>query len=217
MSKIKILLCDDHAMLRDGLKLVLQTDPLFEIVGEADNGQDAVSMVSSLKPDVIILDINIPVLNGIEAAREIKKTNPDVRILMLTMHEDESYIMDAFDSGVDGYIFKMSDMDEFLAAVRAVADGKSYYHENVTKTIIANFAKENRKNVKEPSKNNVITKREKEILNLIAEGNTSQEIAEKLFISYFTVGKHRKNIMHKFDLKNTTELIKFAIKTRNKE
>lgn len=217
MSKLRILLCDDHAMLRDGLKLVLQTDPQFEIICEADNGQDAVLLAEELRPDVIILDINIPRINGIEAARAIKAWNPKVKILMLTMHEDESYIMDAISSGVDGYIFKMSDMEEFLKAIRTVAEGKNYFHENVTKVILSNYVTKTQKEREiDFKRDSAVTKREKEILTLIAEGNTSQEIAEKLYISYFTVGKHRKNIMHKFDLKNTAELIKFAISEKSR-
>ncbi|MGE5410561.1 MAG: response regulator [Clostridiales bacterium] len=213
---IRVLLSDDHAMLRDGLKLVLQTDAQFEIVGEADNGEDAILLVEQLKPDLVILDINMPKVNGIEAARIIKAQNPRIKILMLTMHENESYIMDAVSSGVDGYIFKMCDMDEFLKASRTVAEGKKYFHENVTRAILSNYVnKAKNESQSEEKKSTGITRREMEVLNLIAEGKTSQEISEKLYISYFTVGKHRKNIMHKFDLKNTAELIKFAIKTRS--
>lgn len=216
-NKIKILLCDDHAMLRDGLKLVLQTDPNFEVISEADNGLDAINQAGTLFPDVIILDINIPKINGIEAARAIKSKNPGIKILMLTMHETESYIMDAISAGVDGYIFKMSDMEEFIKAVKTVAEGKNYFHENVTKLILCNYLNKTKSKAdEEEQKTILITKREKEILSLIAEGRTSQEIAEKLYISYFTVGKHRKNIMHKFELKNTAELIKFAIKEKTK-
>ncbi|MGE5458687.1 MAG: response regulator [Methanococcaceae archaeon] len=213
MKKTKILLADDHIMMRDGLKLVLQTDSSFEIVGEADNGEEVVQLEKKLKPDVVILDINMPKLNGIEAARKIRSQNKGVKILILTMHESESFIFDAISAGVNGYIFKMSDMEEFLRAVKTLAEGKDYFHENVANILISNY-KRSTQGSKEEKEKLTLTKRESEILKLIAQGKTSQEIAEILFISYFTVGKHRKNIMVKLDLKNTAELVRFALKEK---
>ncbi|MEI7811985.1 MAG: response regulator transcription factor [Ignavibacteria bacterium] len=214
MEKIKIVLCDDHAMLRAGLKLALQTESGFEIIGEADNGDDAVKQAVALKPDVIIMDINMPKINGIEASRIIKKEISSVKILMLTMHEEENYIKDALSAGIDGYMLKMSDMKEFLKAVRIVAGGNKYFHENVVKMLSDSVLVAHDKPATDEIRRIPLTKREKEIMMLIAGGNTSQEIAEKLFISYFTVGKHRKNIIRKLELKNTAELIKYALQEK---
>lgn len=212
MEKIRILIADDHAILRDGLKMALKTDPVMEVIGEAENGEAAVILEQELHPDIIVMDVDMPKLNGIEAAREIKKNNPDIRILMLTMHDKESYIVDAISAGAAGYIYKMADMEEFLAAVRTVASGKEYFNERVSQSIMSNYIKSVQKKDDDGVQHFALTNREIEIVKLIAAGFTSQEIAEKLFISYFTVGKHRKNIMKKLELKNTAELVRYALK-----
>lgn len=210
MKSIKIILADDHTILRDGLKAVLKTDKTIDILGESGDGEETILLVKKLNPDIVILDINMPKLNGIETARKIRKFNSTVKILILTMYEQENYIFDAVTSGINGYIFKMSDTDEFLTAIKKLAAGEDYFSEKILKTVFKGF---------QESSNNYITLgkyhltvREKEILQLIARGFTSQEIAEKLFISYFTVSKHRKNILEKLRLKNTAELIHFSIK-----
>lgn len=212
MEKIKILLADDHAILRDGIKAVLETDANFEIAAEADNGNDAIRLSAELKPDIAILDINMPYMNGIEATKVIKKSNSKIKIIILTMYENENYILDAMSAGVNGYMSKMCDMEEFLLAVRSVANGKDYFHQNVSKVLMKNYLNNVKKqNGPEELKIISLTKREKEILGLIVEGSTNQQISEKLHISYFTVGQHRKNIMHKLELKNTADLVRYVI------
>jgi DNA-binding NarL/FixJ family response regulator len=210
MKNIKILLADDHAILRDGLKIALQTDKLFRILGEAGDGEEAVEMVKKLQPDIAILDVNMPKMSGIEAARAIRKFDKKVRILILTMHEQENYIVDAISSGINGYIFKMSDMEEFLFAIKELASGKDYFSDKVSKIVLKGLQSKAQKN--DELEKTHITNREKEILKLLAKGRTSQEIAETLFISYFTVGQHRKNILEKLGLKNTAELVFYAVR-----
>ncbi len=210
MKYIKILLADDHAILRDGLKIAIQTDKSFKILGEAGDGEEVVDMVKKLQPDIVILDINMPKLSGIEAARAIRKFDKKVRILILTMHEQENYIVDAISSGVNGYIFKMSDMEEFLLAIKELAAGRDYFSEKVSKIVFKGMQSKAQKT--EDLEKIHITTREKEILRLLAKGCTSQEIAETLFISYFTVGQHRKNILEKLGLKNTAELVFYAVR-----
>jgi len=210
MKSIKILLADDHAILRDGLKVLLQTDKVFKILGEAGDGQEVVELVKKLLPDIVILDINMPKLNGIEAARAIRKFDKKVRILILTMHEQENYIVDAISSGINGYIFKMSDTEEFLFALKELAAGRDYFSDKVSKIVVKGIQSKAQKT--DDLDKVHITTREKEILKLLAKGLTSQEIAETLFISYFTVGQHRKNILEKLGLKNTAELVFYAVR-----
>lgn len=212
MEKIRILIADDHAILRDGLKMALKTDPAMEVIGEAENGEIAVKLEQELRPDIIVMDVDMPKMNGIEAVREIKKNNPDAKVLMLTMHDKESYIVDSISAGAAGYIYKMADMDEFITAVKTVACGKEYFNEKVSQSIMSNYIKSVQKKDEDGERHFALTNREIEIVKLIAAGFTSQEIAEKLFISYFTVGKHRKNIMKKLELKNTAELVRYAMK-----
>lgn len=212
MEKIRILVADDHAILRDGLKMALKTDPAMEVIGEAENGEIAVKLEQELRPDIIVMDVDMPKMNGIEAVREIKKNNPDAKVLMLTMHDKESYIVDSISAGAAGYIYKMADMDEFITAVKTVACGKEYFNEKVSQSIMSNYIKSVQKKDEDGERHFALTNREIEIVKLIAAGFTSQEIAEKLFISYFTVGKHRKNIMKKLELKNTAELVRYAMK-----
>lgn len=208
---VKIIIADDHAVLRDGLKMALHTENSFRVIAETDNGLKAVELTSKLKPDIVILDVNMPELNGIETAKEIKKLNPEVKILMLTMYEDEDYILESYRSGIDGYIFKMADMEEFLLAVRTIAGGKNYFH-SIASNVILGKMKEQK--TLSDAKRPTLTKRESEIVKLIVDGYTSQEIAEKLFISYFTVGKHRKNILAKLNLKNTAELVRYCLERK---
>lgn len=210
MKYIKILLADDHAILRDGLKIVLQTDKSFKILGEAGDGEEVIELVKKLQPDIVILDINMPKMNGIEAARAIRKFDKKVRILILTMHEQENYIVDAISSGINGYIFKMSDMEEFLFAIKELAAGKDYFSDKVSKIVFKGMQSKAQK-IEDLEKIHITT-REKEILKLLAKGHTSQEIAEALYISYFTVGQHRKNILEKLGLKNTAELVFYAVR-----
>lgn len=208
MEKIKILIADDHQMFRDGLKLVLKTDESFELIGEAENGEVAIKLVNELNPDVVILDINMPKKNGIEATKIIKSKNKNAKVLILTMHENETFVRDAVNAGVDGYILKISAMNELIRAVKKVFSGKSYFPESVIRSVLDEYKKQKTMGV---TINKELTNREREILYHIANGKTSQQIAKELFISYHTVSEHRKNILKKLNLKNTADLIRYSI------
>ncbi len=212
MKKIKILLADDHTILRDGLKTLLTTESNYEIIGEADNGATALKLVEELNPDVLILDINMPQLNGLEVLKSIRQKKLPVRVLVLSMYEAERYILDSFSAGADGYLNKMANMSDFFDAINTIAEGKQYVNEIASKALLSDLRKESTDNIKNEKGERVfLTFREIEIIKLIAKGMTSQEIADKLFISYFTVSKHRKNILHKLKMKNTAELVNYAI------
>jgi two-component system nitrate/nitrite response regulator NarL len=212
MKNIKILIVDDHEVVRDGLKNILLSLNNVAIAGEAANGDDAISMYDSLKPDLVIMDISMPGMNGIEATRIIKENDPNAKILILTMHDNQEYLNQIIRSGAKGFILKNTDKEELLDAVKTVSGGENFFSKDISKLIIENYirsAKETDKN--EGYKEVPLTKREIEILKYIAEGNSNQEIANKLYISYNTVDTHRKNIMHKLSIKNTAGLVRYAI------
>lgn len=212
MKNIKILIVDDHEVVRDGLKNILLSLNNMSIAGEAANGEDAISMYDSLKPDLVIMDISMPGMNGIEATRIIKENDPNAKILILTMHDNQEYLNQIIRSGAKGFVLKNTDKEELLDAVKTVAGGENFFSKDISKLIIDNYirsAKETDKN--EGYKEVPLTKREIEILKYIAEGNSNQEIANKLYISYNTVDTHRKNIMHKLSIKNTAGLVRYAI------
>jgi DNA-binding NarL/FixJ family response regulator len=212
MKTTKILIVDDHEVVRDGLKNILTSLDNISIAGEAGNGEDAVKMYSSLKPDLVIMDISMPGMNGIEATRVIKEKDPDARILILTMHDNQEYLNQIIRSGAKGFILKNTDKEELLDAVRTVSSGDNFFSKDISKLIIDNYirtAKETEKN--DGYKEVPLTKREIEILKLIASGYSNQEIANILYISYNTVDTHRKNIMHKLSIKNTAGLVRYAI------
>jgi two-component system nitrate/nitrite response regulator NarL len=212
MKTTKILIVDDHEVVRDGLRNILTSLDNIAIAGEAGNGEDAVKMYSSLKPDLVIMDISMPGMNGIEATRVIKEKDPDARILILTMHDNQEYLNQIIRSGAKGFILKNTDKEELLDAVKTVASGDNFFSKDISKLIIDNYirtAKETEKN--DGFKEVPLTKREIEILKLIASGYSNQEIANILYISYNTVDTHRKNIMHKLSIKNTAGLVRYAI------
>jgi two-component system nitrate/nitrite response regulator NarL len=212
MKTTKILIVDDHEVVRDGLRNILTSLDNISIAGEAGNGEDAVKMYSSLKPDLVIMDISMPGMNGIEATKVIKEKDPDARILILTMHDNQEYLNQIIRSGAKGFILKNTDKEELLDAVKTVAGGDNFFSKDISKLIIDNYirtAKETEKN--DGYKEVPLTKREIEILKLIASGYSNQEIANILYISYNTVDTHRKNIMHKLSIKNTAGLVRYAI------
>jgi DNA-binding NarL/FixJ family response regulator len=212
MKTTKILIVDDHEVVRDGLKNILTSLDNISIAGEAGNGEDAVKMYTSLKPDIVIMDISMPGMNGIEATRVIKEKDPDARILILTMHDNQEYLNQIIRSGAKGFILKNTDKEELLEAVRTVSSGENFFSKDISKLIIDNYirtAKDTEKN--DGYKEVPLTKREIEILKLIASGYSNQEIANILYISYNTVDTHRKNIMHKLSIKNTAGLVRYAI------
>jgi DNA-binding NarL/FixJ family response regulator len=212
MKNTKILIVDDHEVVRDGLRNILLSLENISIAGEAGNGEDAIKMYSSTKPDLVIMDISMPGMNGIEATRIIKEKDPEAKILILTMHDNQEYLNQIIRSGAKGFILKNTDKEELLEAVRTVASGENFFSKDISKLIIDNYIRSAKEQEKSDGFKEVpLTKREIEILKLIASGYSNQEIANILYISYNTVDTHRKNIMHKLSIKNTAGLVRYAI------
>lgn len=207
MSEIRILLVDDHKIVLDGLEALLEDAEGFDCVATADNGQKALDLLRLFKVDVILMDIDMPVMNGIEATRQVKRSYPDVKIISLTQHNERGMMKQLMDCGSDGYLLKNIDRDELLLAIRKVHGGKRYFSEEVIANLSGKAAE-----VGSVSKDIELTDREIEILRLIAEGLSSKQIGEKLFISPRTVDTHRTNVMNKLDIHNVAGLIRFALK-----
>ena len=207
MDKIKILLADDHAIMRDGIRALLSLYDDIEIVGEASEGKEAIEKAQELIPDVVVMDIAMPGMDGLEATRRIKKNNPKVKILVLTQHDNREYILSAIKAGAAGYVPKKALGSELVSAIRAVCKGDSFLYPSAAATLIKDYL---RRTDEEPYDR--LTAREREILKLIAEGHTSREIAGKLFVSLKTVLGHRTKIMQKLDIHNRTELIRYAVR-----
>lgn len=206
MDNIKILIADDHAMIRDGLKLLFSRNKDFSIVGEAASGADVVEKFKATDPDLVILDISMPDMNGMEAAKEILVINPLARIIILSMYNEEEYISYCIEAGVKGYVVKSEVSSELEYAVNAVIKGSTYFSQKAQEVIFKKYSRNiARKRKEEEIK---LTVREMEIVKLISEGLTSNQIADKLFISPRTVDTHRANLMKKLNVKNSIELIK---------
>ena len=203
--KIKIVIADDHKVFIDGLKALLKDIPEFEVTGQALNGVELVHEVEKLKPDVVLSDIQMPVKDGIEAAKEINKRFPASKIIALTMANESIFIKKMLEAGASGYILKSTGKDELITAIKKVAAGEKYFAAEVTNQLMNNFS------AKSDSPLESLTKREKEILGLIAQGLTDKEIAEKVFLSPLTIITHRKNLLSKLGLKNKVELTRFAM------
>jgi len=207
MQKYKILIADDHAMIRDGIKSLLAQNKDYEVVGEAINGKQALEMFEQLSPDLILMDISMPLMGGMEAAEEILKAHPDARIIILSMYDDEDYISKCMELGVKGYVVKSESGSELDYAIKSVVVGKNYFSSQVQNVIFKKYSSVVKaKKQREPEVK--LTAREMEIVRLIAEGLTSQEMAERLFISPRTVETHRANLMKKTGVKNAMELVR---------
>lgn len=207
MDKIRILVVDDHAIMRDGIRALLGLHDDIEIVGEASEGKEAIEKALELTPDVVVMDIAMPGMDGLEATRRIRKKNPKIEVLVLTQHDNKEYILSAIKAGVTGYIPKKALGSDLVSAIRAAYQGNSYLYPSAATAIIKDYLKR-----PEEDPYDRLTAREREILKLIAEGHTSREIAEMLFISLKTVLGHRTKIMDKLGIHNRTELIKYTIR-----
>lgn len=214
MKKIRILIADDHNIVRTGLKLLLRSAKDFSIVGEASNGEEVLSLVRKCNPDVAILDISMPKLNGIEATRRIRQDDSSTKILILTIYENEEYVYQMLHAGANGYVLKNANKEELLNAVRTVAAGDRFFSPGISDLMIDEFIKRAGQQEKKKDKgNDTLTKREEEILRYIAGGLTNLQIAEKLFLSVRTVDTHRTNLMHKLDIHDTAGLVRYAIES----
>jgi two-component system response regulator NreC len=207
---IRILLADDHTILREGIRALLGDEPDMAVVGEADNGRWAVEQARTLKPDVVLMDIAMPLLNGLEATRQIRREQPDTHVLILTMHQNEEYVPQVLDAGASGYVLKHAAGHELVAAIRAVAQGDAYFSPEIARTLVDAYVGR-RAAEPTPTAYDELTDREREILQLVAEGYTNREIAAMLSISIKTVKTHRLHLMHKLQLHDRGELIKYAI------
>jgi DNA-binding NarL/FixJ family response regulator len=208
--KYRIVIAEDHTILREGLRALLSSNPEFEVVGEAQDGREAVRCVEKLKPHLVLTDLSMPRMNGMDAIRDIKRKSPGTKILVLTVHKTEEYILATLQAGADGYLLKDSTHAELLAAVKHVLSGKHYISPGISDKVLDGYL-EGRKTLKTRTSWETLTAREREILKLIAEGYKNKEIADDLCISVKTVEKHRANLMEKLDLHNVQALTAYAI------
>ncbi|MFC2059763.1 response regulator [Chloroflexota bacterium] len=207
MDKIKMLVVDDHAIMRDGIRALLSLYDDIEIVGEASDGNEAIAKAQELMPDVVVMDIAMPGMDGLEATRRIKKNNSKVRILVLTQYDNREYILSSIKAGAAGYVPKKALGSELISAIRTVCKGNSFLYPSAASALITDYL---RRTDEDPFDR--LTAREREILKLIAEGHTSREIAAMLFVALKTVLGHRAKIMQKLDIHNRTELIRYAMR-----
>lgn len=211
MNKIRVVIADDHAMVREGLKQILELEQDIVVVAQASNGEEAVKLAKECHPDVILMDINMPGMNGLQAIKEMKTKNVPTRIIVLTIHEDREYLFKTLQMGAEGYVLKDADSAVLVEAVRSVSKGQSYIQSNMTKELVREF---NRVTINEKGKSeeNNLTARELEVLELIAEGMINKEIAKCLFISEKTVKNHVSNIFKKLNVSDRTQAAIYAFK-----
>jgi DNA-binding NarL/FixJ family response regulator len=212
-AKYNVLIADDHGVVRKGLRLLLEQYPELSVVGEAANGRDAVNLAASLTPQIVVLDVAMPLLNGIDAAEQILKADNRVGVILMTMHADESYVLRALHVGVKGYLLKESAEDELLLAIRAVAEGKPFFSRAINEALLEDYMRMLKQQGLSDSFD-LLTAREKEVLQLLAEGRTNKEVASLLDVSPYTVESHRTNLMQKLNIHNTAEIVLYAVRKR---
>ncbi|MDI3317636.1 MAG: response regulator transcription factor [Bacillota bacterium] len=214
MQRIRVLLVDDHTILREGIRSLLEEQEDIEVVGEAGDGVQAVELADRLLPDVVLMDIGLPRMNGVDATQAILRRHPEVRVLVLTMHDNEEYVRTIMQAGASGYVLKRSAARELVSAIRAVHEGHTVLNPELSRAVFAGSHAEGGGQPLLPRLQapDVLTEREQEVLRLIARGHTNQEIADKLMISIKTVQAHRGNIMEKLDLHDAVELTKYALR-----
>jgi DNA-binding NarL/FixJ family response regulator len=214
----KIVLADDHALVRDGIRSLLESESDLKVIGEASNGKEAIDLVNKIHPDLLIIDIRMPVLNGIDAVEELTKLNTDVKCIILSMHDSEEYILKSISAGANGYLLKDTDKSEFIKAIHTVRDGGKYFSGDISNVLVNNLLNSKNTLVKEEAPRNVVenvfdlTNKELKVLALVLSGLTNQQISEKLQNSKRTIETHRFNLMRKMEVKNLIDLSKKAQK-----
>jgi len=209
-TRRKIVIAEDHTILRAGLRALLSGQNGLEVIGEAGDGREAIRKVDTLQPDLLLIDLSMPKLNGIDAIREIKSRHPEIKIIVLTVHKSDEYIIAALKAGANGYMLKDASQNELLLAIDYVINGKTFLSPSISDKVVDAFLNTDKKDKPGVAFDN-LTAREREILKLVAEGNTNKKIADHLCISLKTVEKHRSNLMQKLDLRNTAALTAYAI------
>ncbi|MEI6775796.1 MAG: response regulator transcription factor [Chloroflexales bacterium] len=211
MSNIRVLLAEDHTIVRKGLRSLLDAEVNIEVVGEADDGRQAIQKAQQFQPDVVLMDITMPVLNGLEATRQIKKLLPQIRVLVLTVHTSEEYIFQILQAGAAGYVVKQAAVEELIAAIMAVSQGNAFISPSVPENIIEEYSRQmNGMTAKDNYAR--LTDREREVLQLVAEGRSNREIAQMLHITTKTVEAHRSRVMEKLNIRSTADLTRYAIR-----
>ncbi len=213
MSPIRILVADDHGVVRKGLRLILERHDGFEVIGEAADGREAIRLAEKLAPDIVIIDVGMPQLNGIDATAQILHRDPKLGIIILSMHSDEGYIVRALSAGAKGYLLKESAEEDLVQAVRIVAQGRPFFSPKITQTLLDDYVRQLRQKGLQDSYD-LLTDREKEVLQLIAEGKSNKEVAAILDLSVYTVETHRTNLMQKLNLHNTAEIVLYAVRKK---
>ena len=209
-KQITIIVADDHKVVRQGLRAILEAEPNFHVVGEAGNGLEVMRLVERLGPNVLVLDLMMPSLNGLEVARQVRKSSPNTQVVMLSMHKDESYVLEALKNGAAGYVVKDAGAEELIKAIREAAAGRRYLSPPLSDSAVQAYVQ--RVGAAAMDAYDSLSSREREVVQLAAEGYTNAEIGKRLFISPRTVEIHRANMMQKLDLRNQTELIRYALK-----
>jgi len=210
MKKKRIVIAEDHTILRAGLRALLAAQEDVEVIAEAGDGREAVRITDKHVPDLLLIDLSMPKLNGMEAIREIKNRHPQIKVIVLTVHKNDEYIVASLDAGADGYILKDASQNELVLAIEYVMNGKVFLSPGISDKVVSGYL-EQQKGKKKTTLLDILTRRELEILKMIAEGHKNKDIAAQLFISLKTVEKHRSNLMQKLDLRNTAALTAYAI------
>jgi two-component system response regulator NreC len=211
MADINLILVDDHEVVRTGLKMLLDEQPDMVIVAETDTGERAIKLVDEYHPDVVVMDITLPDMSGIKVTERIKSKYPDVAVVALTIHDDEQYFFKMLQAGASGYVPKRAAPEDLISAIRAAYAGETYLYPSLAKALVSDFVGRKSEGQNQETLNG-LTSREQEVLEKLAQGLTNEEIADELLISKHTVARHRENIMHKLNLHNRSELVKYAIR-----